>query len=75
MSVVTLKVPVEVKEKMKRLKGKVNWSREIREYIVKRIREIEAEETLKEVTTIINKTRGVPRGFSARSVREDRESN
>ncbi len=46
---------------MKRLKGKVNWSREIREYIVRRTREIETRKPL-EVTMIINE-------------RENRESN
>ncbi|RLG52534.1 MAG: CopG family transcriptional regulator [Thermoproteota archaeon] len=75
MSVVTLKVPVEVKEKMRKLRDRVNWSRELREYIIKRIREIEAEEALKEATRMIEKTRGVPEGFSAESVREDRDSH
>ncbi len=75
MSVVTLKVPAEVKERMRKLRGRVNWSRELREYIVRRIRELEAEEALTEATRMIGGTGGVPEGFSAESVREDREGH
>ena len=74
MEVVTFKVPSEIKEKMRKFKGKINWSVEIREYIARRIRELEAEEALREAEEMIGKTKGVPEGFSARSVREDRDS-
>ena len=39
MSVVSVKVPEEVKKYMEEFKGKVNWSEEIRRFISKKIEE------------------------------------
>ncbi|MDK2384350.1 MAG: VapB-type antitoxin [Candidatus Korarchaeota archaeon] len=69
-SVVTVRVPRELKEKMKKLK--VNWSKEIRKYIEERVRDYELLE-------IIDKARKEARKRkiktdSARIIREDRES-
>ncbi len=46
-SVITVRVPKELKEKMKRLK--VNWSEEIRNYLERRVQEYEFLEVLEEV--------------------------
>ncbi len=73
--VVTFRVPREVKEKMRRYRDKVNWSRLLRDFLIEKIRSLDAEEKLKKVSKIISETKGVPRGFSKISVREDRDSN
>lgn len=73
--VVSFKVPKEIREKMRRYKNKINWSKLLREFVVEKIRQIEAEEKLKKVSKIISETKGVPSGFSSASVREDRDSN
>ena len=74
-AVVTFKVPLKIKEKMRKLRDKVNWSSELRSYVIKRIREIEAEEILRNAVETIDNTDGVPKGFSVKSVREDHDSN
>lgn len=61
--------------KMIRYKDRVNWAREIREFIEGRIRQFEAEENFKEVLgELKGASWSVPKGFSAMSVREDRDS-
>ncbi len=72
--VVSFKVPKEIKEKMRKYSKRVKWSEELRNYVIERIRRMEAEENLEKVIEMIESTKGVPRGFSARSVREDRDS-
>ena len=74
-AVVTFKVPLKIKEKMRKLRDKVNWSSEPHSYVIKRIREIEAEEILRNAVETIDKTSEVPKGFSLKSVREDHDSN
>ncbi len=72
MEVITFRIPKEIKSKMKELN--INWSREIREFIIKKIEEAEKEKKFSQAVSIIAKTSGVPAGFSQSSVREDRES-
>ena len=74
-AVVSFKVPVEVKEKMRKLRRRVNWSEELRRFLIWRIRELEKEEALDRAVEIIEKTGGVPEGFGVESVREDRDSS
>jgi len=76
MSVVSVKVRREVKEKMKRYADRVNWAQEIREAIEEKLKQLEAEENFKAVLQKLEKAQwSMPRGFSAASVREDRDSN
>ena len=76
--VVSFKVRREVKEKMRRYRGVVNWSEELRRFVEERIRELEAREELESVEQVLEEldrsSWSVPKGFSARSVREDRDS-
>jgi len=74
-SVVTFKVPREVKEKMKRYRDRINWSKLLRDFLIEKLRQLEAEENLRRISMIISKTKGVPKGFSSASVREDRDNN
>ncbi len=74
MAIITVRVPDELKLKMKQLN--INWSEEIREFIRQRIDEEERRRKLKEALEILRQSKGsVERGFSAKVVREDRDSH
>lgn len=72
--VVSVRVPEEVKRWMDRLRGEVNWSKEIREFIIGRIEEIKRKKALDEVVEYIKTLPEAPRGTAVRLVREDRDS-
>ncbi|MEM3398068.1 MAG: CopG family transcriptional regulator [Candidatus Bathyarchaeia archaeon] len=72
--VITLKVSPEIKERMKKFRSRVNWSAEIREFIQRRLEDLEREERIGVLAeNLKNASWRVPRGFSERSVREDRD--
>ena len=74
MAIITVRVPDELKLKMKQLN--INWSEEIREFIRQRIDEEERRRKLKEALEILRQSKSsVERGFSAKVVREDRDSH
>ena len=72
---VTFRVPRELKERMDRLRGRVNWSEEVRRFLEKRVRELEQEAALEELEQLIRRLPQAPRGTAAAMVREDRDSN
>ena len=73
---IAVKVSKELKEKMRRLRDRVDWPNEIRRFIEERIRREEAEENLKQVIELLKRTKGgVERGFAVTVVREDREGH
>jgi len=74
-STVTFKVPLELKRKMKKYSNKIKWSQELREFVIKKIKELEAKEALERARKIIERTSSVPSGFASRAMREDRDSN
>ncbi len=69
-SVVTIRVPLELRERMRRVQ--VNWSVEVRNFIERRLRELELAELIEqvEVRAKARKTQV----DSAKLLREDRES-
>lgn len=68
-SIITVRVPEDLKEKMRRLG--VNWSEEIRKYLERRVKEYELLELLVRVR---ERARGrVVKGDSTELIREDRE--
>ena len=72
--VVTFKVSRELKERMKRFKDRVNWSAELRKFVENKLKELEAEQRLELVAEELKRGGwSVPKGFSSRSVRGDRE--
>ncbi len=71
----SFKLPEELREQMKKYKDQVEWSKELREYISRKIREIESKNRLEEVHQILAKTASVPRGTAMKTVREDRDSH
>ncbi len=74
-TVFSIRVPGELKRKMDKFKGKVKWSRGIKEFIEKRLREIAKEEALKEVDKIIEKLPTLEKGIVGKLVRGDRDSH
>jgi len=75
MSVVSFKVNREIKERMEKLKDKINWAEELRRFVVKKIREIEAREHMEVVVKELEEIPvNAPQGFSKASVRGDRDS-
>jgi hypothetical protein len=74
MSVVSVKVPQKVKEAMQSLKDSVQWSEEIRGFILDKIEEERRKENVRNAEKILKGVRRFPRGTAARLVREDRDS-
>ncbi len=70
---ITFKVPREIKKKMK--KYKINWSKILREFLIKKLKELEARENIKRIHKLIENSTSVPSGFSIGSIREDRDSH
>jgi hypothetical protein len=75
MSVVSVRVPRELKEKMRKYRDKINWSEEIRRFIENKILEAERENTLSKLEELIKQLPTVPRGTAARYVRKERDGN
>ncbi|AFH42012.1 CopG family transcriptional regulator [Fervidicoccus fontis] len=76
MSVFSLKLRRDIKEKMNRYKDKVNWAEEIRKFIEEKLRTLEAEDNIKKIVEELSQIPiESPRGSSTSSVREDRESH
>ena len=76
MSVVSVKVKKEIKEKMLKYKEKVNWAEEIRKFIEMKIREIEAEENIKRVCDALSKIEfRAAKGSSVEMIKEDRDGH
>ena len=75
MSVVSVKVPRWVKEKMRKYKGSVNWPEEVRKAILAKLEELERREAVEEAVELLEKVRPARRGTALRLVREDRDSH
>ncbi len=76
MSVFSVKLRRDVKQKMEKYKGRVNWAEEVRMFIENRLRVLEAEENFKNTLEELTNARwSVPKGFAVESVREDRDSS
>lgn len=71
----SFKLPEELRERMKKYKDQVEWSKELREYIKRKVRELESKNKLEEVHQILKKTSSVPEGTAMKTVREDRDSH
>jgi hypothetical protein len=61
---------------MEKYKDRVNRPEEVRGFIESRIRELEADEDFERIFEELKRAKwSVPRGFSASSVREDRDNS
>ena len=72
-TVISIRVPEELKREMDRLRGEVNWSEEIREFI-KRIEEYKKREIVNELVEYIKTLPEAPKGVAQELVRESRDS-
>jgi len=75
MAVVSVKVPKEIKEKMKKTEGKVNWPEEIRRSILEKIEELERRENVENVARSLAGLPFQPKGTVTALVREDRDAH
>ncbi len=73
MAVVSVKVSKELKSRMEEYRELVDWPSEIREFIKKRIRELERQRAVEEAAKILEKVKPSPPGTAAKLVRMDRE--
>ncbi|MEL9941144.1 MULTISPECIES: CopG family transcriptional regulator [Thermoprotei] len=75
MSVFSVKLRREIREKMDKYRDRVNWAEEVRRFIESRLRMLEAEENIKNIVKTLSQVPlESPRGSSVTSVREDRDS-
>jgi hypothetical protein len=76
MSVFSVKIRRELREKMEKYRDRINWPEEVRRFIEWRIRGLEAEENFEGILEELRRASwSAPRGFSVKSVREDRDSS
>jgi len=75
MSVVSVKVPSRVKQDMRRVKDSVKWPEEIRNFIIHKLEEERRKESIENAEKVLEKVRRLPKGSSAKLVREDRDSH
>ena len=73
-TVISIRVPEELKREMDRLRNKVNWSEEIREFIKRRIEEYRKKEIIDELVEYIKTLPEAPKGVAQELVRESRDS-
>ena len=73
-TVISIRVPEELKREMDRLRNKVNWSEEIREFIKRRIEEYKKKEIINELVEYIKTLPEAPKGVAQELVRESRDS-
>ena len=75
MSVFSIRIPPKIKNEMDKLKGEINWSREIREFIKSKIEEHKKRKVLQEAIAYIQSLPKAPKGTAQKLVREDRDSH
>ena len=73
-TVISIRVPEELKREMDRLRDKVNWSEEIREFIKRRIEEYRKKEIINELVEYIKTLPEAPKEVAQELVRESRDS-
>jgi len=75
VSVVSVKVSKEIKEKMEKTRDRVDWPEEIRRAILRKLEELEREQTIGEVDKMLAELPVQPKGTVSRLVREDRDAH
>jgi hypothetical protein len=74
-SVISIRVPTDIKNEMEKLKHEINWNEEIKAFLRKKIENRKKKETLDEIIRMIETLPETPKGTAARMVREDRDSH
>ena len=75
MSVVSVKVPREVKEEMEKTKDSVMWADEIRGFIVGKLEEESRRRGIEDAERALRGVRRLPKGTAEQLVREDRDGH
>ncbi len=75
MSVVSVKVPKWVREKMKTYDEVVEWPEEIRRLIIGKIEELERIRTIEKAISLLEAIPRAPKGTAKDLVRRDRDSH
>ncbi|WP_297090718.1 hypothetical protein [Thermococcus sp.] len=73
MAVISVRVPDELKEKMKEYD--INWGEEIRRFIEQKIREEEKTKLLDEIDSFLKNVPELGKGKATKLVRDSRDSN
>ncbi len=73
MAVISVRVPDELKEKMK--KYDINWSEEIRAFIERKIKNEEKAKLLDEIDSFLKSVPELEKGKATKLVRDSRDSN
>jgi len=73
MAVISVRVPDELKEKMK--KYDINWSEEIRRFIERKIKNEEKAKLLDEIDSFLKNVPELERGKATKLLRDSRDSN
>ena len=73
-TVISIRVPEELKREMDRLRDEVNWSEEIREFIKRRIEEYRKKEVFDELVEYIKTLPEAPKRIAHELVKESRDS-
>ncbi|HLF06537.1 MAG TPA: hypothetical protein VI893_05095 [Thermoplasmata archaeon] len=71
---VTLRIPPDKKRMMEQLGPDLNWSEELRKLLDKRLRQLAREKARSLSEEAMRGLPPVPRGTSARLIREDRDA-
>jgi hypothetical protein len=74
-SVISIRVPPEIKQEMEKLKAEINWNEEIKAFLKKRIENRKKRAAIDEVISMIETLPETPEGTAAQMVREDRDSH
>lgn len=74
-SVISIRLPSEIKQEMEKLKTEINWNEEIKAFLKKRIETRKKKAVMDEVIRMIETLPETPKGTAAQMVREDRDSH
>ena len=74
-SVISIRVPPEIKQEMENMKADINWNEEIKGFLKNKIDERKKKELLDNLIRKRQKSRELPEGTAAKMVREDRDSH
>jgi hypothetical protein len=75
MSVVSVKVPRQVKEEMDKTKDSVMWADEIRRFIIGKLEEESRRKSVENAEKVLTGIRVLPGKTAAQLVREDRDGH
>jgi len=73
--VFSIRIPRELKRRLERLRGVVDWRSEVVSFLEGRVKYYERVLALRKINELISKHPEVPKGFATESVRGDRDSH